>query len=102
MVGRSILLARPAISVEPYKVDIACARRDSLFQNPRSIIDHRIDQLPMKLYIADVAAHDSQPSAGIHDQSIEVEIDLDGLITRIDAYRRPSSDWPDRKCQAYS
>src|SRR5262245_41464898 len=52
---RAAAIDRPAITIEPDHVDIARTRRDVLFEDARTLVDHRVHHALEDLVVADDA-----------------------------------------------
>src|SRR5208282_6892099 len=80
---RSATPDRPTIAVHPDHVDVAGTCGDALFENARTLIDHREDHALDDLLLGDLPAGDARPGRSIENGPLDLGIGQRGTRPRI-------------------
>src|SRR4029077_12171455 len=71
---RAAAIDRPAIAIEPDHVDIARTRRDTFFEDARTLVDHRVHHALEDLVVRDHALLAAEALQGLVDQLFDFRI----------------------------
>src|SRR5256886_9651978 len=71
---RAAAVDRPAIAIEPDYVDVARTRRDALFEDARTLVDHRVHHALQDFVVADDALLAAETLQGLVDQLFDLGI----------------------------
>src|ERR1700754_932052 len=71
---RASAIDRPAVAIKPDHVDVARPRRDALFEDARTLVDHRVHHALEDFVVADDALLASQTLQRLVDQLLDLGI----------------------------